>query len=440
MVGCRRAPGTLRAVKALNLLLVFLVFSVAVAQRPSVTVRSGDTLYAIARQFGTSVRNLRNANPGLGEFIRPGERLLLPLDASYGVRAGENLAGIAARFGTTVEALVAANNLTGRVVNPGARLRLAPDHDESERTYTVRSGDTLYDIAVAVDVPVETLIALNRLDGTVIRPGQQLVVSGASDAPPSASTPLVIAIQPGDTLWGIARTHDLTVADLRRANGFDAAKLLRPGERLTIPGHYPPDTHDLGAAMLREVTVRAGDTLSGIARRHDTSVAALMSANGLEDDRIRRGQRLRIIPGDELNPAGVTAPAAGVVGNLRWPVPGAVTSRFGYRTLRVNGSNFHNAIDIDGVTGEPVRAASAGTVSFSGWRGSYGNLVVVRSGNIEYRYAHNSELLVRPGTRVDAGDVLARVGDTGLSFGDHVHFEVRVDGTPVDPLPLLNGN
>jgi murein DD-endopeptidase MepM/ murein hydrolase activator NlpD len=94
-------------------------------------------------------------------------------------------------------------------------------------------------------------------------------------------------------------------------------------------------------------------------------------------------------------------------------------------------------LDIDGETGDPIVSATTGLVIFSGWRGGLGNLVVVQNGNTEYFYAHCSELLVLEGQSVAVGQLIAKVGSTGRSTGSHLHFEVRVDGTPVDPLPLL---
>ncbi len=97
----------------------------------------------------------------------------------------------------------------------------------------------------------------------------------------------------------------------------------------------------------------------------------------------------------------------------------------------------HYGLDIDGHTGDPIVSATAGTVVFSGWSGGYGQVVIVESGSHEYYYAHCSELLVSVGDRVAAGDLIGRVGATGRVTGSHLHFEVRVDGNPVDPLPML---
>ena len=98
----------------------------------------------------------------------------------------------------------------------------------------------------------------------------------------------------------------------------------------------------------------------------------------------------------------------------------------------------HQGIDIGGASGSPITAAAAGTVIAAGWSGGYGNLVVVdHGGGISTAYAHNSSVAVSVGQSVGQGTVLAGMGTTGNSTGVHSHFEVRVNGTAVDPLGFL---
>jgi murein DD-endopeptidase MepM/ murein hydrolase activator NlpD len=138
--------------------------------------------------------------------------------------------------------------------------------------------------------------------------------------------------------------------------------------------------------------------------------------------------------------ASVTTPVTGVVpGGLLLPVQGRVGSPMGMRTHPITGQRrMHAGIDIGAATGTPIRAAQAGTVSFAGVRGGYGNLVVIEHPDgTETRYAHASRLDVRAGERVERGAVVAAVGSTGQSTGPHLHFEVRRGGEPIDPAPLL---
>ena len=118
------------------------------------------------------------------------------------------------------------------------------------------------------------------------------------------------------------------------------------------------------------------------------------------------------------------------------PVSGIITSRFGNReSIRSYG---HTGLDIAAPGGTPIRAAADGTVSFSGYSGGYGYVVKISHGNgIETYYAHCSELYVSSGEKIEAGDVIAAVGSTGNSTGDHLHFEVVVDGTEIDPQNYL---
>ena len=120
-------------------------------------------------------------------------------------------------------------------------------------------------------------------------------------------------------------------------------------------------------------------------------------------------------------------------GQLSWPVSGSVTSGFGSRWGRM-----HEGIDIAVGQGTPVHAAAAGTVIYAGWMEGYGNLVAIDHGNgLSTAYGHNSALACSVGQTVSAGEVIAYSGSTGHSTGPHVHFEVRVNGSPVDPLGYL---
>lgn len=122
------------------------------------------------------------------------------------------------------------------------------------------------------------------------------------------------------------------------------------------------------------------------------------------------------------------------------PVPGRVTSKFGRRLHPILGVwKMHTGVDMSGKTGTPIIAVASGKVTHSGPRGGYGNLVTIEhAGGLETRYAHQSKVAVSVGDRVLAGQVIGYVGSTGMSTGPHLHFEVRQDGNPVDPLPYLS--
>jgi murein DD-endopeptidase MepM/ murein hydrolase activator NlpD len=171
-------------------------------------------------------------------------------------------------------------------------------------------------------------------------------------------------------------------------NGLDDPRALRVGDSLFVPG----------ATRLREVPPAPPG-----APRDDEAIAAAPEPDGVRPRR------------------------------LAWPVQGVLYSRFGKR----NGQP-HEGIDVAAPEGTLITAAAAGRVVFSGTQSGYGSLVILRhGGDLITVYAHASELLVREGERVSAGEPIARVGRTGRASGPHLHFEVREGTRARDPLRWL---
>ena len=141
-----------------------------------------------------------------------------------------------------------------------------------------------------------------------------------------------------------------------------------------------------------------------------------------------------------VHAAAGTVPGVVAPGRLAPPLTGVVlTSLFGPRIHPIFGTaRDHDGVDYGAPAGAPIRAAAPGTVISAGPRGGYGNATIVdHGGGLATLYAHQSEMFVAAGTAVTAGQVIGAVGSTGFSTGPHLHFEVRVGGIPVDPLPLL---
>lgn len=128
---------------------------------------------------------------------------------------------------------------------------------------------------------------------------------------------------------------------------------------------------------------------------------------------------------------------------MTWPIPGYknITSNFGYRVHPIYGTwKLHSGIDVGAPTGAKFVAADSGTVLIAsyGYNGGYGNYVVISHGNgITTRYAHGTTILVSAGQKVTKGTPVLTVGSTGASTGPHAHFEVRVNGTAVNPLNYI---
>jgi murein DD-endopeptidase MepM/ murein hydrolase activator NlpD len=133
------------------------------------------------------------------------------------------------------------------------------------------------------------------------------------------------------------------------------------------------------------------------------------------------------------------APAGSAPGVLLRPVAGAVSSPFGYRVHPIFGDRrLHTGWDMTAGCGTPIKAAAGGRVFLSDWYGGYGNTIMIdHGGGMATLYAHQSSLGASYGQQVSAGQVIGWVGTTGVSTGCHLHFEVRLGGTPVDPTPYL---
>ena len=190
--------------------------------------------------------------------------------------------------------------------------------------------------------------------------------------------------------------------------------------------------------------VQRGDTLYSIARRHNVSVNQLLSLNNISNaSQIEVGQRLRLGTGAPATaatrtPAASTSSASSssprVASDAKlvswdWPVRGNIISQYSEST---------RGIDIAGSIGDPVKAAAAGTVSYvgNGLRG-LGNLILITHGNgFISAYAHNDKLLVKQNERVTKGQKIAELGQSDTT-SPRLHFEIRRNGSPVNPLSYL---
>lgn len=191
-------------------------------------------------------------------------------------------------------------------------------------------------------------------------------------------------------------------------------------------------------------TVQPGETLFRIASRYGLGVSDLARWNDLGDgSMIRVGQRLRLSPpdGSVAGSARFPPPPAGAPieppPRLQWPVNGPVLGAFGASPVTASG------IQLGGKAGDPVRAAAAGEVVYAGsGLVGYGELLIVKhSSNWLSAYGYNRELLVREGDRVSAGQPIARMGEgpgaAGTGYRPALHFEIRRNGEPLDPVGLL---
>jgi murein DD-endopeptidase MepM/ murein hydrolase activator NlpD len=234
------------------------------------------------------------------------------------------------------------------------------------------------------------------------------------------------------------------VQDKRIARQVERAKTKAAAERRATAA-----TRRLTAASVSVITARtveARGVRDELAVSRDTLLSARrLKASALASSRESRAEYLAEVEALAAQSAALAAAirdaqAGGSNGSgtpsaagLVWPVSGPVVSGYGMRWGRM-----HEGIDIAAGLGTPIRAAAAGTVIHAGWLGGYGNLVVLDHGDgLATAYAHASAILVGVGQSVAQGQTLSLVGSTGNSTGPHLHFEVRVNGSAVDPLLYL---
>lgn len=247
-------------------------------------------------------------------------------------------------------------------------------------TYTIKSGDTLESIANTYGVKINTISQSNNLTTeSLLKEGQILEFPSING--------VLYKIQNGETLWDLALLNKVDFNKIVEINNLDSPENLKLGQKIIMPDVDKVKSLYSSESASEKKTVTSTKTSSRGGSMSYTISASL-------------------------------------------PVQGKFSSKFGPRWGRQ-----HAGIDIAAPTGTTVYASMSGKVTFSGWDdGGYGNLVIVDHGNgLQSYYAHNSKLLVKMGQNVSKGTQIANVGSTGNSTGPHSHFEIRKNGTPVNP-------
>lgn len=354
---------------------------------------------------------------------------------------------------------------------------------------TIGNGETIYNLSRRYGVPANEILKANNIsDASRIRSGQVVIIPTyvySRKAPVSApdNDPKTRAARASTGYQGEARPGNIPLpkpaprrelavlpsapaarqSEAERKPVKVAAAAVAPVAKTPARNTSPASAASAGSSY----TVKAGDSLSRIASRTGATVNALKQANGLTNSTIRVGQTLKIpssagagldkvqtasVPAKTARPkpaavkaqtasvaekskVKATAPKATGIGKLRWPAKGQVMSRFG----SVDGGSRNDGIDISLPNGTPVKAAENGVVIYAGsGLKEYGNTVLVRHDNgLVSVYGHASELVVKRGDNVSRGQVVVLSGMSGQATRPKLHFEIRKDAKPVDPLTYL---
>lgn len=256
----------------------------------------------------------------------------------------------------------------------------------------------------------------------------------------------------GDTFNAIAYRNDMSMTELKALNPDVNVNKLSIGQVLNVKELIPrlsirtTETATYLEPIPCPVKTQDDPTIyvgsSKILVRGEEGEAQVTAnitrVNGVEKDReVLESTTLRE-PTTTIKAVGTKPkPKTASNGYYKWPCSGKITSYFGYRKI-FGSRSYHSGIDIAGSYGTAIKAADGGKVTFSGYKGNYGYLVIITHDNgTQTYYGHCSSLLVSAGQRVYQGQTIARMGSTGRSTGNHCHFEVRICGSSVNPLNYL---
>ena len=317
----------------------------------------------------------------------------------------------------------------------GADPEVVADWNEGLLAKGSTSGSNLLAVAAGPDGLLDAVRALK--DQCI--PARKAVGVAVSDHKNSSTNNGIRMIEhkvaKGDSLSAIAQRYLVSVDTIMWSNSLSNPNKLKIGQTLKFPSIS-------GVVHL----VTRGESIWTIAKKYGVSRDEIVGANQLDEpDKLKLKQAL-VIPGAKPLPvrnAPVAVASRGAAGSrssgsssgdaLIWPLSGRISSRFGLRWGRM-----HNGVDIAVPIGTPVKAAADGCVIFAGWRSGYGRLVILDHGaGVHTYYGHNSSFTVSVGHAVAAGDRIALSGNSGVSTGPHLHFEVRVNGRARNPLDYL---
>lgn len=421
-------------------------------------VQRSETLFEIAQQYGTTVDAIATANSITdARFLDVGQRLLIPnaqkdtsgAVSSHTVQPGETLDTLAIRYQTTPTTLARLNNIShSRRLYAGQIIRV--NEGEDGRTplgdlglYVAQAGDTQLKIAAHFGIP---LLALRRANAwtptTPIWKGQRILLPGRTDLTfVDLPDPLVSfklsplpAIQ-GETMQLIFETSQeldaFTLKFMGRTVAVDEISSGVYGTMLGIHAMAEPDIYTLEL----DFGGRNGYSVRFEVTEGDYSFEAIVlpaSQQALLDTNVVQPELDKI----STIMSGFTSPPV-FDGLFSLPTSGAMTSNFG--TRRTYNSNdtltFHGGSDFGGITGTPIVAPAAGTVVLVDSLRVRGNTVIIDHGwGVYTGYWHQLETFVYEGQFVIKGETIGSIGSTGLSTGDHLHWEMWVSGVQVNPL------
>ena len=462
------------------IILVFLVFIFITAPAANILaqgyleyqIKEGDSLWTIANQFQLSLQEVAKVNNiELDQQLSPGQLIKIPNNegdissssrnistVTHTVKKGESLWDIAQKYRLSLEHISSVNDLNKtESLSIGQEIKIPIDVTEKEEVKKGEEQPGLFSLNRDKLKSQEMNTSLKQEFRDLVK---EVTSTGGED----------------ESLWRITENYQVSLKDFSQRNDledseeFSLRQIIKSspnsspgnegkeengkkeryekepqqnilqssvGQQLNIPAPEQASEQETGTTPLTQTDnfndvihyVRKGETLWQISRKYKVSVPSIASANQIsESARLIVGQTL-MIP----NTRSSSISSCSFV----WPLNGPVTSQFGIRTLR-GRRDYHTGIDIDAPAGALIKASGNGKVSFSGYINGYGNVVIIdHAGGYSTVYAHSTNNLVKEGQNVKKGDTICKLGSTGNATGSHLHFEIRENGRPVNPLNYL---
>ncbi len=276
------------------------------------TVQTGDTLYGIAKQFGTTVDEIKRLNNLSSNVITKGQVLTIKEDTTvpntYVVVKGDSLYTIGKKFGVSPEELMRFNNLSSNILQIGQVLKIPTKNEgiitPENITYTVVKGDSLYTISKKYGITVDELMRYNNLSSTSLQIGQILKIpTTMDDGGGIIITPIYenYTVKKGDSLYTIAKKFNTTVDQIRKDNSLTSTNLsigqvlkIKVGEEIVgVEECYGEGFQDVEKNYIT-YTVKKGDSLYTIAKNYNTTVDNIKKLNNLTSNNLSIGQVLKI--------------------------------------------------------------------------------------------------------------------------------------------------
>ena len=464
------------------------------------SVQPGDSLSNIAVQFGSEADLIKRANSLEDKHtIKAGQTLKVPLPSSemfYTVRRGDSLSKIANRFRVPLKTLIDENNLKSHMLIADQRIKIPVNRNDSE--IKIVKEETSASAAVKklelvkenkIQIVPEQKLEMIKFDNLQMakapasKPQIEFIEKELLKTPPALNKNVVVEAKPvvksvvvnepavaakpvaaetadavtgtnddklsytvakGDSLLKIAHHFNTTVAQIQEENSLNGTMLkvgqqlkVNPNKKLYRVVKTETAVPEKGATIVNH-KVASGESLSLIARKYKTTISAIVSENDMTNTVVSAGQTLKVPA--QANYKITQGTSKAVRASWKMPVRGRLSDKYGWRKHPVYRKRlFHAGIDVAAPKGAPIAAAQNGKVIYAGRRAGYGNLVIISHSNgFSTRYAHCSSILVKKGQNVKAGQLVAKVGATGVATGNHLHFEIRKNGKTQNPLTYLN--